>query len=160
MSIFEMTTLSVAGIGPDGSVGAAAQTRANIMEATQATEAAVLTPNDAGAFPHELRAALAARMAQSGGELGLATRYMARAGESVALTDPAETGAAEGLEHIVSFVDKAANHTRDIAAEDIAALQAAGVADPDIVKLCELVAFMAYQLRVVAGLRLMKGAAA
>ena len=40
---------------------------------------------------------------------------------------------------------------------DIADLQAAGVADADIVRLAELNAFLAYQIRVIAGLRLMQG---
>ena len=60
----------------------------------------------------------------------------------------------------MAFVDKVANDTRNIDAQDIAGLQTAGVSDADIVRLCELVAFLAYQLRVVAGLRLMTGAAA
>ena len=54
-------------------------------------------------------------------------------------------------------MDKVAAHTRDIAADDIAALQDAGVTDADIVRLCELNAFLAYQIRVVSGLQLMTG---
>ena len=42
--------------------------------------------------------------------------------------------------------------------EDISKLQAVGVSDADIVRLCELIAFVAYQVRVAAGLRLMNGA--
>ena len=38
-----------------------------------------------------------------------------------------------------------------------AALKAAGTTDADIVRLCELNAFLAYQLRLVAGLKLMTG---
>ena len=160
MSIFDTTTLSAAGVTPGSATAAAAETRANIMEATQAAEDAVLTPKDTGAFPHPLRAALAARVATLGGEPALAERYAARAGASAALADPAQDGTDQGLSHLMAFVDKVANETRNIAAEDIAGLQTAGVADADIVRLCELVAFLAYQLRVVAGLRLMTGAAA
>ena len=43
---------------------------------------------------------------------------------------------------------------------DIAALTAAGLAEADIVRLAELAAFVNYQLRVVAGLRLLKQAEA
>lgn len=159
MSIFDTTTLKAAGIAM-GPVAAAAETRAKIIEATQAAENAVLSPRDPGAFPHDLRAALAARLATTGGEAPLAERYLARAGDKAALADPAQDGVAEGYGTVVAFFDKAANNTRDIAAEDIAALQAAGISDADIVRLCELCAFMAYQLRVVSGLRLMKGEAA
>ncbi|MBY6004665.1 hypothetical protein KUV62_12145 [Salipiger bermudensis] len=160
MTIFDTTTLSAAGITAGSAPGAAAETRANIIEATQAAEDAVLTPKDAGAFPHALRAALAARIANEAGENDLAERYLAGAGDMAGLADPSQDGEEEGLAHVVAFADKAANHTRDILAEDISKLQAAGVDDADIVRLCELVAFVAYQLRVVAGLRLMKGAAA
>ena len=45
-------------------------------------------------------------------------------------------------------------------AADVSDLQRAGISDADIVRLAELVAFMAYQLRLVAGLRLMAGGAA
>ncbi|EPX76649.1 hypothetical protein [Salipiger mucosus] len=159
MTIYDTTTLGAAGV-TGGRVGAAVETRANIMEATQAAEDAVLAPNDPGAFPHPLRAALAARVAALGGEPALAERHAARAGASAALADPAQDGTDQGLSHLVAFVDKVANDTRNIAAEDIAGLQTAGVADADIVRICELVAFVAYQLRVVAGLRLMQGAAA
>jgi uncharacterized protein YciW len=34
-------------------------------------------------------------------------------------------------------------------------LQSAGIADADIVRLSELIAFVSYQIRLVAGLRLM-----
>ena len=40
--------------------------------------------------------------------------------------------------------------------QDIAALKAAGVGEADIVRLSELAAFVNYQLRVVAGLKLLK----
>ncbi len=75
------------------------------------------------------------------------------------LADPAETGKAHQLETVLAFVDKVANRTRDIVADDVVQLQAAGMSDADIVRLCELVAFLAYQLRVIAGLRLMQSSA-
>jgi uncharacterized protein YciW len=62
----------------------------------------------------------------------------------------------QGLSAILAFVDKVANQTRHTTAKDITGLQAAGVSDADIVRLCELVAFLAYQIRVISGLRLMK----
>ena len=54
----------------------------------------------------------------------------------------------------MSFVDKVANQTRDAAAADISHLAGGrGIADADIVRLCELVAFLAFQIRVISGLR-------
>lgn len=164
-TIFDTTALSVSGVAATSDTGAAAESRAKVLEMTQTAEDAVLAPAETGAWSSDLRAALAARIARLNGDEDLALRYCARIspdailrvdGEA-ALADPAETGAAQGLAPVVAFMDKVAVNTRAVAAEDIAALQGTGVADADIVRLCELNAFMAYQIRVIAGLRLMRG---
>lgn len=160
MTYTDTTTFTIAGLPESGSVADAVATRAKIFAMTQAAEEAVLRPQDCGAFSHALRAGLAARVAQQAKDEALAQHYLKGAGEYAELADPAETGAGQGLRTVVTFVDKVANQTRDISAEDIAGLQAEGVADADIVRLCELVAFLAYQSRVISGLRLMQGAAA
>ena len=59
------------------------------------------------------------------------------------------------LNTLVNFVDKAANNTRDIESSDIYKLQKKGFTDNDIVRLCQILAFVAYQIRVTKGLRLM-----
>lgn len=130
--------------------------RANIFNLTQAAEEAVLRPQECGAWSHALRAALAARIAVLNDERVLAGQYMADAGEFAALADSSDDGADLGLAAAVAFMDKVAADTRNVAAPDISGLQAAGISDADIVRLCELNAFLAYQLRVMAGLRLMK----
>lgn len=160
MSPFDTTTVSGAGVAASGGVAEAVALRANIFGMTQAAEDAVLRPQDEGAWPHTLRAGLAARIATMNGDAALAARYLADAGDFAPLADPAEDGAGEGLAHVVAFMDKVAARTRDVEAGDIEALQAAGVADADIVRLAELNAFLSYQLRVMAGLRLMQAGAA
>lgn len=151
-----MDTTALIGAGLSSEFGPAIEGRANIFEMTQAAEEAVLRPQNCGRWSHELRAALAARIASLNDEHGLAERYAAGAGAFVSLVDPSQHDAAEGLEAVVTFMDKVAASTRNVEASDISGLQAAGVSDADIVRLCELNAFLAYQLRVVAGLRLMK----
>lgn len=153
----ETTALEFSG-GAAG--GAAVEGRANIFEMTQAAEDAVLRPKDAGPWPHSLRAALAARVAVLNNEKELAAHYAANAGEYAALAEPGADGEAQGLAEVVSFMDKVAADTRSVAATDISGLQAADVADADIVRLAELNAFLAYQIRVIVGLRLMKGISA
>jgi uncharacterized protein YciW len=153
MSLLETTTTTAAGIAPGSGLAEAAETRANIFEMSQAAEDAVLRPHDTGPWPHDLRAALAARIARLNGEEALAQRYQA-AGSFAPLADPANDGGAEGYGAVLTFMDKVAARTRDVATSDIAELQAAGVADADIVRLAELNAYLAYQMRVVAGLRL------
>lgn len=157
MSIFETSTLVLSGISAESSVGEATSTRSNIFEMTQLAESAVLRPLDYGMFPHDVRAALACRIAARAGESRLAEYYAVSMGDKFNL---AESIMIEGEPEstLIPFVDKAANDTKNIVAEDISKLQAVGVSDADIVRLCELIAFVAYQVRVVAGLRLMNGA--
>ena len=157
MSIFETSTLGVSDVSAESSLGKAVSTRSNIFEMTQLAESAVLRPLEYGMFPHEVRVALAYRIAVSAGETRLAEYYAASVGDKFNL---AESIMIEGEQEstLISFVDKAANDTRNIVAEDISKLQAVGVSDADIVRLCELIAFVAYQVRVTAGLRLMNEA--
>ena len=103
---------------------------------------------------------MAARIARLSLDDDLAAYYLQAAGDYAALADAGETGATQGLSSVLAFVDKVANQTRDIAPDDISGLQSDGVSDADIVRLCELVAFLAYQIRVISGLRLMQGGAA
>jgi len=159
MNLTETTIISKAGLLPGGDVAEAAKRRANIIQMSQDAEEAVLRPKDFGVFGHDLRAALAARVARLAADDTLAAHYLSSAGDKSELADPTETGKAYQLETVVAFVDKVANRTREIEAGDVVHLQAAGVSDPDIVRLCELVAFIAYQVRVIAGLRLMQGSA-
>uniref|UniRef100_UPI000C1A8623 hypothetical protein n=1 Tax=Oceaniglobus indicus TaxID=2047749 RepID=UPI000C1A8623 len=129
--------------------------RAKIFEMTQTAEDAVLAPADPGGISHDLRAALAARIARLNTEEDLAERYGARITGDATLADPGQDGRAQGLDAIVAFMDKVAVHTAQVRAEDVEALKSAGVSDADIVRLAELNAFLAYQIRLIAGLRLM-----
>lgn len=149
------TILALSGLSGAGPVAEAVAHRANIFEMMAEAEAAVLRPREAGRWPHALRAALAARVAALNEDEALARRYARDAGEYVAIAESGNDGTAAGLGPVVAHIDKVAMRTSDVSAEDIAALQEAGIADADIVRLCELNAFLAYQLRVIAGLRLM-----
>lgn len=155
MSRLSTTVLDAAPLADDGPIAE----RAAIFEMTQTAEDAVLRPGDAGAWSHALRHALAARIAAQNGLADLSARYSAGAGDLVGLADPA--GPVPGdLAQVVAFMDAVAVAPRDVAAEDVADLQQAGVADADIVRLAELNACLAYQCRLIAGLRLMAGDAA
>ena len=156
MSIFETSTLGVSGVSAESSLGEAVSTRSNIFEMTQLAESAVLRPLEYGMFPHEVRAALAYRIAISAGETRLAEYYATSVEDKLNLSDYIMIEG-EPESTLIPFVDKAANDTKNIVAEDISKLHAVGVSDADIVRLCELIAFVAYQVRVAAGLRLMNG---
>lgn len=134
----------------------ALEARNNILQMTQQAEDAVLKPADAGRWSHSLRAALAARMASQNGLTDLADHYSSMILDEALkpIADLDSDGNAQGLGHVVSYMDRVAVRPRDVVETDISNLQASGVSDADIVKLTELNAFMAYQARLVAGLRL------
>jgi uncharacterized protein YciW len=162
MSDIPETTVT-ASVGPlGGPVTMALAGRAGVLAMTQEAEDAVLKPVEAGRFPHAVRAALAARIAALHGDDAMSRRYRDMVADPATrkISDPDDDGEAVGLRVECVFVDKVAARTRFVAASDISDLQGAGIADADIVRLAELVAFMAYQLRLVAGLRLMAGGAA
>lgn len=131
---------------PGSRVAEAMAARAPLMQASQANYDAVLTPQDPGGLSQPLRFALAARVARLGGDAQLAAHYAA--GGALPESDASMTA-------ILRHVDLIATTPRDATKADIAALQAAGVATGDIVRLSQLIAFVSYQLRLIAGLRLM-----
>jgi uncharacterized protein YciW len=156
----------LAGIGPAGPVREALDVRADVMAMTQATHDAALTPADPGGLSHSLRAALAMRVARLNEEAALADHYLvlldgADASEPErAAADPAFKGdGGDRISAVIAFTDLVSVRPRDTAAADIKALQTAGISDPDIVRLAELNAFLAYQIRMIAGLKLMKATA-
>ena len=157
MTLFDTTTLKIAGATEQSEIAPSLSGRADVLGMIQKAEDAVLRPKEFGAFDHDLRAAIAGRIALLAGDEALSAHYAARAKTCSVLASPSETGAAQGLEIILRFVDKVANQARDVTADDISGLQAAGISDADIVRLCELIAFLAFQTRVVSGLRLMQG---
>ncbi|NVK33484.1 MAG: hypothetical protein HWE23_03330 [Rhodobacteraceae bacterium] len=152
------TILELSGVTSGSSLAAALDGRSNILEMTQTTEDAVLKPAETGAWSHDLRAALAARIAGLNGETTLADRYRALVSDSAlaSVADPLQSGEAQGVALVCAFMDKVAANTREIEASDISELQGAGVADADIVRLCEINAFVSYHIRLLAGVRLMK----
>lgn len=155
-----MTILKTAGVIAGSAMSDVLARRGAILQMIKIAEDAVLRPKDSGAFGPDLRAALAARIARLAGADELSLYYGADAGRYAALADPKEDGSALGLITLVSFVDRVAAAPRDVGQEDITQLKAASIGDADIVRLCELIAFLAFQLRVVSGLQLMVAASA
>lgn len=156
-NVFETTVLCMSGLELKSVAGRAVDNRSNIFNMSDAAEEAVLRPKEYGAFEHGMRAALAARIAFLNHEDALAQKYLEDAGNFKKMANPSYKGEKEDLTSILLFMDKVTKETRNVEAEDIATLQNAHVSDADIVRLAELNSFMAYQIRLIAGLRLMKG---
>ncbi len=148
---------ALAGVDGNDAVAEALELRADVLAMTEAASAAVLTPKETGAFSHSRRAALAARIAAHDGKDALSAHYGAGAvGEDERLKDPAfDGGEDDQLRAILAFTDRVAASPRDITAADVDSLKNAGLADADIVRLTQLNAFLAYEIRLIEGLRLM-----
>lgn len=147
---------------PEGVVATALALRADVLEMTEATEAAVLTPKEPGGLSHGVRVALALRIARLHGCETLVSVYddtlrQQQADEAtVALADPGFNGGDDvRSQKILAFTDQIATSPKDTTAADIESLSNAGLAEADIVRLTQLNAFLAYKIRVVEGLRLM-----
>jgi len=153
----------LAGIPAGSTLAAALKTRAEVLRLSEAAHDAVLVPRDPGGLSHALRAALAARMCRHVGNAALVAHYegyLAHSGDAdvAALAQPG--GASGDLRHdaMADHADLLTVAPRNATRGDIEALKAAGVGEPDIVRLSELAAFVNYQLRVVAGLMLLRDA--
>jgi uncharacterized protein YciW len=134
---------------PGSPLAAAMAERATLLQASQANHDAVLTPQEPGGLSHSDRHVLAARIAWLSGNNRLAGHY-AKAGG--ALQADARMGA------ILRHVELVTLTPREATKADITRLTVAGVDPADIVRLSQLIAFVSYQVRVIAGLRLIGAA--
>ena len=131
--------------------------RTDILAMTEAASAAVLTPKETGAFSHSRRAALAVRIASLNGRMALAQHYRQGVGDKdQQIADPSFGGGSDQeLTAILTFTDRIATNPRDATSDDVETLARAGLAPADIVRLTQLNAFLAYEIRLIDGLSLM-----
>jgi uncharacterized protein YciW len=155
--------LNIAGIEPGSRLAAAIHARANIFELTQKTHDAALCPAEPGGLSHALRAAHAVRIARLNGDQDFERHFaelLEQAGADTATQHVADLGFDGGgnarTKALIRHVDLVAADPKSASGSDIELLRQAGVPDADIVRLSELIAFVSYQIRVVAGLKLMR----
>ncbi len=136
--------------------------RADLMALTDASRKAVLTPADPGGLPYALRALIALRAAERLGDARLKDHYYEHFTrcddfyDLAGLVEPDAKSDDERLQAILDHADMLICRPRTATKDDIERLLKAGIGDADIVRLAELAAFLAYQARLVAGLRLMQ----
>ena len=157
MDIFETIVAKASGISPDDSLAGVLSGRSDVLELTEKSHDAALRPRQPGGLTHSERAALACRIALLNNEPVLARHYDGLIGTgNHAIADTGFDGGGDiRLRAILRHTDLVTVDPKEAVSGDIAALQSAGIADADIVRLSELIAFVSYQIRVVAGLRLM-----
>lgn len=149
-----------AGVPDRGPLAEAVAFRGRLMALTQQSHDAALRPADPGGLDHGLRAALACRIARICGDGPLAEQYaaMAEGTPAAGYCDPITTGSDPAARAILAYADKVTRSPAAASGGDIDALREAGVAEPDIVRLAGLVAFVNYQLRVAQVMRRLGGA--
>lgn len=141
-----------AGLAPGDPLHAARRFRAKVVEATQASHDALLLQPVDGFSPAD-RLRVAAHVCTLAGAAQLARHYADRLADAPDRDEPS----AHALPAMLKFAAALTDDPRlgDRAAID--ALKKVGMTDAAIVALAQLVAFLSYQLRVVAGLRAMRG---
>jgi uncharacterized protein YciW len=140
-----------AGLAPGDPLHSARRFRAKVVEATQASHDALLLQPVEG-LTTEDRLRVAAHACTLAGAASLAQHYAARLADAPGRDEPPSPA-------LPAMLQFAATLTADPSCGDRAAIDAlrrAGLGDPAIVALAQLVAFLSYQLRVVAGLRALR----
>ena len=140
-----------AGLAPGDPLHATRRFRAPVVEATQASHDALLIQPVPGLSSAD-RLRVAVHACEAAGATNLAIHYadlLASDGDRNAAPSPA-------LPAMLRFAARLTTDPRLSDREAIAALKGAGLDDAAIVALAQLVAFLSYQLRVVAGLKALR----
>jgi len=157
LNIFETIAVQAAGISVDSPLVGVLSPRCDILELSEYSHDASLRPRRPGGLSHSERAGLAYRIAKRNNKTALMLHYNQLFGvDSQTLANISFDGGDDArLKAIIRHTDLVTINPKDAVIEDVAALPAAGLDNADIVQLSELIAFVSYQARVVAGLRLM-----
>jgi uncharacterized protein YciW len=150
-----------AGLTPDDTIFQARRARPEFVEGAELCRLSVLTPQHGLGLAADLRIALAQRIAALNADQTLTDEY---AHQLTALdSTPAIQALAqvssdlpEPLATIARHVDLVTLTPAKAQRSDITRLEQAGLTNPQIVALSELIAFVNFQTRVATGLRLMR----
>lgn len=150
-------------LAPGGALHALRHQRDKVAASTQGSDEALFDPALPGlSLAERLRAAQL--VAELSGSAVLATHYAARLARASGVAGAAGATAADAdsprLQAILTFARLLAVRPVEGDRAALLALPAAGLATPDVVALAQLIAFVSFQLRVVAGLQAMAQAGA
>ena len=148
----------ILGIALDDMLGALRRQRADILRHTEGAFRELVTPAEPGALSRAERAALALRGALIENDAALAARFEALVPEAdlaLARAFPAPAGE-DRTAILYRYADMVAREPERCTQADIDRLQALGLGAQEIVALTQLVAFVPFQTRLLAGLRLMQ----
>ena len=142
------------GLAPGDKLHALRRRRPEALRHAEGAFAELLLPADPGGISRAERALLAMRVAAREGDAALAARF--RAMVVAAGGDPEAAVGDARLAALLRHADKVAADPESTTRADLDGLAALGLSARDIVAATQLVAFVPYQLRVLAGLRAMQ----
>ena len=144
----------LAGLDPDSALGSLRQSRDEVRSATQGSFDALFEAEELEGLPQIEREQVALRVATQQGNLVLASfhRERLRALGAPASGDQSSTR----WQAIATFADRLALAPFDAMSEHLAPLLAQKLTPTDVVTLSQLIAFVSYQTRVLAGLNALK----
>ena len=143
---------TAAGLGPDAALQTARRFRSTVVEATQASHEALLYEPVPGLSTAD-RLRVAVHCCEAAEAHQMAAHYRA-----LLVQQPAADASTPALPAMLTWAGLLTTDPRRGDREALQTLRAAGLADPAIVALAQLVAFLSYQTRVVAGLVAMEAA--
>ncbi len=132
------------GLAPDSAIGALRRRRPEALRHAEGAYRELLLPADPGGLSLAERAALARHVAVREGDAALAAHFAGLA--------PAP-GPSPRLDALLAYAEKVAMQPEATAKADIDGLAALGLTARDIVAATQLIAFVPYQIRLLAGLR-------
>jgi uncharacterized protein YciW len=140
---------AIVGASPGSPLAALRAQRPEILRHTQGSHDVLLSPQDPGGLSLAERALVARRAAEFSSHAALTAHYQA-------LLDARGTPSADArTAAILAHAERLATVPGSATKAHLAALGAAGLNSRDIVALAQLVAFVAYQVRMAVGLSLL-----
>lgn len=154
----------LAGLSPDSPLAMLRRERADVVTHTQGSDDAIFRPKDDAGLTRAERAAAALRIAHDLRDEILIAHYR----EQLQALDPSEALAesvAADVEPkdkrwatILAHVDRVTRDPESAQPSDLQALGSAGLSPHAIVSLSQLIAYVNFQSRVLAGLRMLREA--
>lgn len=138
------------GIAPGSPLATLRLQREAIRRHTQGAWRELVLPEDPGGVSHAERAALALRVARLGGHPALIAECEA------VLARTGEPPAGPRTDLLLRYADLVAETPERCGQADIDALSAQGMSAQDIVAVTQLIAFIPFQVRLLAGLQAMQ----
>jgi CMD domain protein len=155
----------LAGLLPDSALAKLRRERPDVVQHLQGSDDVIFKPADDGGLTRAERAAAALRIGELLRDETLVAHYRARLAAldpSGALAKTVDGGSriTEGRwDAVIAHVDLVTRGPGSVTRDDIETLTSMGLSSHAIVSLSQLISYVNFQSRVLAGLRMLKGAA-